>query len=77
MQKIIVNIDLLKAKLLEAEKEGMKSIELYIVPSQMEEGHLYPTFLHVEGISKDGNYKDYESIDEFSVSEHLLTEMSA
>ncbi len=77
MQKIIVNVNSLKAKLLEAEKEDMELIELCIVPSQMEDENLYPAFLHFEGISKDGSHKDYESIDEFSISERLLVDKSA
>jgi hypothetical protein len=77
MQRIIVNVISLEAKLLEIEKEGMDFIELSIVPSQIEDENLYPAFLHLEGVSKDGTCKDYESIDEFSVLENVFLNKSA
>jgi len=77
MQKIIVNLSSLKAKLLEAEKEDMDIMELCIVASQMEDEISQPAFLHFEGISKNGTHKDYESIDEFLILERLLIDKSA
>lgn len=77
MKEIIVDVNSLKAKLLEAEKDDMGFVELCIVPSQMDNEQVSPAFLHVEGISKNGLHTDYESIDEVSVSEHRLIGKSA
>lgn len=77
MKRIIVDVNSLKTKLLESEREGMEFIELCVVPSQMEDGILNPAFLHFEGISKSGMHKDYESIDEVPVTEHFLIDKTA
>lgn len=77
MKEIIVDVNSLKAKLLEAEKDGMGFVELCLVPSQVDNEQVSPAFLHVEGISKNGLRTDYESIDEASVLEHRLIGKSA
>ena len=77
MQNISISLNLLKKKLSEVEKDGMDIIELHIIPSQIEEGTMNPAFLHVQGISKDGTYQDYESIDEFSIAEYLSIHKTA
>lgn len=77
MQQINVSLSQLKEKLLEAEKDGTELLELNIVPGQIEDGTMNPAFVHFEGILKDGSCMDYESIDESSVTEHLLMHMSA
>ncbi len=69
MQKITVNFKSLKEKLLEVERDKMDLVNLRIVGGAIENGRAYPTFLHFEGISRDGAYKDYESIDASSVVE--------
>ena len=77
MQKIIVERSKLEKKLRELERDGMDFVELYMVPCQEEENHMYPAFLHMEGITKRGVYKDYESIDEFSGTAPLYLIRSA
>lgn len=66
MQKIIVERAKLRKKLMEIERDGMDLVELRIVPCQTEEEEMHPAFLHLEGVSKRGARKDYESVDEFS-----------
>ena len=77
MQKIMVNMKSLKAKLLEMEKDNMELVELHIVPEQIEEGNFYPAFLHLDGIYHTGEYQDYESIDEFAIADYLRVHKSA
>ncbi len=69
MQKITVSIKSLKEKLLEMEKSNLDLVELHIVPQQQDSGDVYPAFLHLDGIYKNGEYEDYEGIDESSVSD--------
>ncbi len=63
MQRIIVSLDSIKQKLTEIEKDDMEFIELNIVPSQTDNRYISPAFLHLDGVSKNGAHKDYESID--------------
>lgn len=77
MQKIMVNMQSLKEKLLEMEDDNVSLVELYLVPGQTENGSTYPAFLHLDGIFQNGEYKDYESIDEFSAAENLKLHKSA
>ncbi|MBE6830190.1 hypothetical protein [Clostridium sp. KNHs216] len=77
MQRISVNLKLLKEKIMEIEKDGMGLIELHIVASQIDDKLIHPTFLHLEGISDTGEYKDYESIDECPAKQYLLKNMPA
>jgi hypothetical protein len=75
MERISISIDSLKEKIMEFEKDGMELAELHFVPSQVDDGNMNPAFLHMEGISREGTYKDYESIGEYSVVEYLLMHM--
>lgn len=77
MQKITVSMKSLMEKLLKMEDDSMDLVELYIVPEQMEDGNQYPTFLHLDGIYRTGEYKDYEGIDEFSIADYLKVHKSA
>ncbi|MDF1494185.1 hypothetical protein [Caproiciproducens sp. CPB-2] len=77
MQRISVNLKLLKEKIMEIEKDGMGLIELHIVASQIDDKLIHPSFLHLEGISETGEYKDYESIDEYPAKQYLLKNMPA
>lgn len=77
MQRIIVSIESLQEKLAEIVNDGMNMVELFIVPSQTDDENMYPTFLHFEGISENGSYKDYEGIDELSSSDCTLLHKSA
>ncbi len=77
MKRITISVKSLKEKLLEMERDDLNLVELHIVSSQTEEGTLYPSFLHVAGISQDGEYSDYESIDETSMEEYLTVHKSA
>lgn len=77
MQKITVSIKSLKEKLLEMEEDNLDLVELHIVPEQADDGSLYPAFLHLDGIYKTGEYKDYEEIDEFPVADYIRVHKSA
>jgi hypothetical protein len=77
MQRISVNVKSLKAKLLELEKDGMELAELHFVPNQVDGGDMNPAFLHLDGISKSGVYKDYESIDEYSIVQYLMLHLAS
>nr|WP_319488457.1 hypothetical protein [uncultured Caproiciproducens sp.] len=77
MQSISVNLKTLKEKLMEIEKDEMGLIELHIVASQVDDKLNHPAFLHLEGISETGEYKDYESLDECPVMQYLLMNMPA
>jgi hypothetical protein len=63
MQKILVSVNSVKRKLEEIESDNMEYVELNIVPGQTDSSYIYPAFLHLDGISKSGSRKDYESID--------------
>lgn len=63
MQRIMVSLDSIKQKLTEIEKDDMEYIELNIVAGQADSRYIYPAFLHLDGVSKNGFRKDYESID--------------
>lgn len=63
MQRIMVSLDSIKQKLTEIEKDDMEYIELNIVAGQTDNHYIYPAFLHLDGVSKNGFWKDYESID--------------
>ncbi|MBW7573296.1 hypothetical protein [Caproiciproducens faecalis] len=77
MQSISVNLKLLKEKIMEIEKDGMGLIELHIVASQIDDKFMHPAFLHLEGVSETGEYKDYESIDECPVKQYILLNVPA
>lgn len=77
MQRISVDLKLLKEKITEIEKDGMGLIEFHIVASQVDDKLTHPAFLHLEGISETGEYKDYESLDECPVMQYLLMNMPA
>jgi len=62
-----VSLSLLKEKLLEIENDNMDLVELRIVSGTVDNMVVNAPFLHFEGISKNGAYKDYESIDESSI----------
>ncbi len=76
MEKISISVRSLKEKLIEFEKDGMELAELHFIPSQIDDGNMNPAFIHLEGISKNGAYKDYESIGEYSVMNYLLMHMA-
>jgi hypothetical protein len=63
MQKILVSVNSVKQKLAEIENDNMEYIEFNIIPGQTDNSYIYPAFLHLDGISKSGSRKDYESID--------------
>lgn len=63
MQRIIISLDSIKQKLTEIEKDDMEYIELNIVAGQTDSRYIYPAFLHLDGVSRNGARKDYESID--------------
>lgn len=63
MQRIMVSLDSIKQKLSEIEKDDMEYIELNIVAGQTDSRYISPAFLHLDGVSKNGFRKDYESID--------------
>lgn len=63
MQKITISLDEIKEKLSEIERDHMEFIEFRIIPGQEDSKYIYPAFLHLDGISKNGVHKDYESID--------------
>ncbi len=67
MKRITVSLNLLQEKIAEIEKDGMDLVELRIVKGEVDKNTISASFLHFEGISKCGAYKDYESIDESSV----------
>ncbi|WP_312640343.1 hypothetical protein [Hydrogenoanaerobacterium sp.] len=67
MKRITVSLSLLKEKLLEIENDNMDLVELRIVSGTVDNMVVNAPFLHFEGISKNGAYKDYESIDESSI----------
>lgn len=77
MQKIIVSMKTLKEKLLEIEEDGMDLVEIRFIPGQIDKGSISPSFIHFEGISQKGVYKDYEGIDEFLIADCLLLHKSA
>ncbi len=63
MQRIMVSLDSIKKKLTEIEKDDMEYIELNIVAGQTDNRYITPAFLHLDGVSRNGFRKDYESID--------------
>lgn len=63
MQKILVSVNSVKQKLEEIESDHMEYIEFNIIPGQTDSSYICPAFLHLDGISKSGSRKDYESID--------------
>ncbi|HEX2985302.1 MAG TPA: hypothetical protein VHO71_00640 [Caproiciproducens sp.] len=75
--KIKIQVKALKEKLLELEHDDMYTAELEIVEGQVDRGNIFPAFLHIDGISKTGGGKDYESIDEFSPVESFKIHKSA
>lgn len=77
MKRISVNVKSLRARLLELEKDGVELAELDFIPSQMDDGNMNPAFLHLGGISKSGVYKDYDSIDEYSIAQYLLLHLAS
>jgi len=70
MQRIIVSLDSIKQKLTEIEKDDMEFIELNIIPSQTDNRYISPAFLHLDGVSRNGARKDYESIDARQLQEN-------
>lgn len=77
MKKITLSLNLLQEKLAQMKKNDIALVELNFVPAQMEENTLFPAFLHLGGITKCGQYRDYESIDEFSEEDCESTHKSA
>lgn len=75
--RIKLNLRSLLDKLLEMDKDKVSYVELHLVPGQIDEGIQNPAFLHFDGITKRGEYRDYESIDEVSLSEYLKIHKSA
>ncbi|MEM1485833.1 hypothetical protein V6615_13320 [Oscillospiraceae bacterium PP1C4] len=67
MTKITISLKSLIEKTTQIEKDGMDLVTLCIVQGLIEDGKVYPTFIHIEGISKSESYKDYEGIDEASL----------
>lgn len=63
MEKILVSVDSVKQKLKEIENDNMEYIEFNIISGQTDNSYIHPAFLHLDGISKSGSRKDYESID--------------
>lgn len=63
MQKILVSLNSIKQKLKEIENDDMEYIEFRIVAEQTDSKYIHPAFLHLDGVSKSGSRKDYESID--------------
>lgn len=65
MERITLSVDALQKKLAQMEKDNIRFAELNFVPAQTDENHLFPAFLHFDGITANGHCEDYESIDEF------------
>lgn len=62
-----MNLKTLKEKLEELEEDNMDLVKLRIVGGIIDNGNIFPAFLHFDGLSHAGAYKDYESIDEASL----------
>ncbi|QEY34505.1 hypothetical protein FL966_05270 [Caproiciproducens galactitolivorans] len=77
MQKIHINANSLLERVREIQKDGMGLIELCIIAEQTDGKYTNPAFLHFTGISTKGEYKDYESIDELPLAQHLNVSMPA
>lgn len=77
MQKINIDTNSLMEKVREIQKDGMGLVELCIVADQIDGKYSNPAFLHFEGVSEKGEYKDYESIDEFPIARHMNVSMPA
>lgn len=77
MNRITVSIKLLKEKISEMENNQISFVELSLVPEQMEQSEINPAFLHFEGIEKNGQHTDFESIDESFTTDGMKTIKSA
>ncbi|MCY1714005.1 hypothetical protein [Caproiciproducens galactitolivorans] len=77
MQKINIDTNSLMEKVREIQKDGMGLVELCIIADQIDGKYNNPAFLHFEGVSEKGEYKDYESIDEFPIARHMNVSMPA
>ncbi|MPM81883.1 hypothetical protein SDC9_128940 [bioreactor metagenome] len=66
MKRITLKVNDLLEKLLAISDEKMDYVVLSFIDYEVDQKRIFPAFLHFLGISKEGYYKDYESIDTVS-----------
>ncbi len=63
MKKIALRINELLEKLQEISDEKMDFVVLSFVDDEVDQKRIFPAFIHFLGVSENGFYKDYESLD--------------
>ncbi|NLJ31001.1 MAG: hypothetical protein GX424_05290 [Clostridiales bacterium] len=65
MEKITLSLTALQEKLAQMQNDNVQFVELHFILAQKDGNLLFPAFLQFDGIAENGQYRDYESIDEF------------